>query len=118
MVLFFIFQELPIQPGNDNLFVDPETGHLWVAILVNGLSVISYDHNTSIPIKSKILHIKLDPSSSLPFDNTAIEEVFSSSAEDGMVGAVSVGVYACNRLVVGTIWRDMMLCDVHYLRYT
>ena len=98
--------------------MDPETGHLWVAILINGLEVDFYFHNTSIPIKSKILHIKLDPSSPLPFDNTAIEEVFSSSGEDGMVGAVTVGVYARNRLVVGTICKDMMLCDVHYLRYT
>ena len=93
--------------------MDPVTGHLWVAIQVNAVHAIDFSYlYNSIPIKSKILHVKLDLSSSLPFDNSTVEEVFSSTAEDGMLGAVSVGVHARNRLVVGTAHNDMMLCDM------
>ena len=88
-----------------------------MGILANGLSVPQYIHDHSVPVKSKILHIRMDPSTSLPFDDVSIEQVFSSNADEGVVGAVTIGLYAQNRLVVGTIAEDMMLCDVHYLRY-
>ena len=88
-----------------------------MAILINPLNVARYFHDHSVPVRSKILHIRIDPSASLPFDNVAIEEVFSSNADEGVVGSVSIGLYARNRLVVGTIAHDMMLCDMHYLRY-
>ena len=108
---------MPLQPANDNIFVDPTNGHLWVGILVNSLQVSRHFHNRQVPIKSKILHIKVDQRAELPFDNVSIEEVFSSNAEDGVVGAVTGCVHFQGRLVVGTIMGDMMLCDAPYIRY-
>ena len=88
-----------------------------MAILINGLNAARYFHDHSVPVKNKILHIRIDPSTSLPFDDVSMEQVFSSNADEGVVGAITIGLYARNRLVVGTIAHDMMLCDVHYLGY-
>ncbi len=97
--------------------MDPLTGDLWVAVLVQALKVEFYFHDHTVPVASKILHIKMDQSTELPFERVSVEEVFSSSAEDGVIGAVTMGLYSHNRLLVGTICKDMMLCDVKHLMY-
>ena len=59
----------------------------------------------------------IDQKKELPFENYLIEEVFSSTGKDGVVGAVTGCVYSEGRLVLGTIAKDMMLCDVPYVMY-
>ena len=104
--------------ANDNLFVDPNTGHIWVAILAHPLKFESYKEDHSFPLPSKCLHISIDQMAGLPFSNYSVEEVFSTTGEDGIVGGVTVCVYAEGRLLVGTVFKDMMMCDAPYLMYS
>lgn len=110
-------QVLPVQIAMDNLIVDPTTGHLWVAVLVQAMKVADYFKDHSVAVPSKCLHITMDQQAELPFSKNSVEEVFSSSGDDGVVGAVSVCMYVAGRLIVGSICQDMMVCDVSYLRY-
>ena len=110
-------QVLPVQIAMDNLMVDPTTGHLWVAVLVQALKTGDYFKDHSVAVASKCMHITVDQDAELPFSETSVEEVFSSSGEDGVVGAVSVCMYVTGRLVVGSICQDMMVCELPYLRY-
>lgn len=101
----------------DNILVDPNTGDLWIALLVKPLKVSDYFKDRSVPVPSKCLHVRLDQKAEFPFDNFTMEEVFSSTGDDGVVGSVSVCMYAEGQLLVGTIGHDMMLCDAPYLMY-
>lgn len=81
------------------------------------LKISDYFKDRSVPVASKCLHVSIDPDAALPFSSYSVEEVLSSTGEDGVVGAVTVCVYFEGRIVVGTIGKDMMLCDAPYLMY-
>lgn len=99
----------------DNINVIPETGNLLVGVLVHCLKVADYFKNQTVPVPSRCLHISIDQKAELPFDNHLVEEVFATTGEDGVVGAVTGCVYVKGKLVVGTIAKDMMVCDAPYL---
>ncbi len=63
------------------------------------------------------MHVKYDQNDELPFNNYTVEEIFSTTGEDGVVGAVTGCIYANKKLIVGTVGRDMMVCDAPYLMY-
>lgn len=102
--------------GLDNVFVSPENGHLWVAHFINGLQFFDYIHNHSMPSPGRILHVAVDEKSKLPFDSVKIEDVLTTSGE--RISAVSMGLYFRGKLLVGTVRKDMLICDVPYLMYT
>lgn len=68
-------------------------------------------------VPSRCIHVKINENADRPFDDYVLEEVFSSTGEDGMVGAVTGCVHANGKLVVGTVAKDMMLCDAPRLAY-
>ena len=113
--LYTHLQSLPLQTAIDNIFVDPTNGHLWVAILAKPLSVAEYFVNHSTPVASRILHVSIDESATMPFTGSKVEEVFSSDGED--FGATTIGLYHDGKLLVGTIAKDMMYCEVPTLMY-
>ena len=106
---------LPLQPANDNIFVDPANGDLWVAIMPKPLTVLDYFGNHSIEVPSKILHIVIDEQASSPFERHQIEEVFATAGD--IVSATTVAVYQEGKLLIGTIGKDMLYCNVTYLLY-
>ena len=108
-------QKLPLHIGNDNIFVSSENGHLWVAHFDNIFQLLKYIHNHSEPMPGKIMHIAIDQSSDLPFTNCKIEEVLSTSGEK--INAMTTGLYHRGKLLVGTIRKDMWMCEVPYLMY-
>ncbi len=87
-------------------------------MLIQPLETHNYFHDQSVPVASQILHVSIDQNADLPFTDYKIEEVFSSTGKDGVVGAVTGCVYTQGKLLVGTISRDMMLCDAPYVMYT
>ena len=96
--------------------MDPKTGNLIIGILVQPLKLKSSKFGVNA-VPSRCIHVKLDQNATLPFDNHFKEELFSSTGEDGVVGSVTGCVHVKGKLVVGTIERDMMLCDAPYLMY-
>ena len=105
---------LQLQIANDNIFVDPKTGHLWVGIIAQPLEMKHYFYNRSHPVGSRILHISIDPQADLPFDKYFVEEVFSSTGEGENIAAVTGCVYSQGKLVVGSVRTSMLLCDAPY----
>ena len=79
--------------------------------------MVEYFKYRRMAVPGRCLHLRLDQKAERPFDNVFIEEVFSSTGEDGMVGAVTGCVHANGKLVVGTVAKDMMVCDAPYLMY-
>ena len=101
----------------DNLFVDRETGDLWVALLIQPLKVKHHYKDHSIAVPSKCMRLQTNQGAGLPFDNHTLEEVLSSTGEGGVVSTITTCLYAGERLVVGTLAQDLMLCDVEYFMY-
>ena len=95
--------------------MSPENGHLWVAHFVNCFEIFKYVYNHTVPIPGKVFHIAIDQNSDQPFSDCKIEEVVSNSGVK--INAVSSGLYHRGKLLLGTIRKDMMLCDVNYLMY-
>ena len=69
----------------------------------------------SIPIAGRVIHITVDVNASLPFNNSKIEEVFSSTGEE--FSANTIGVYHEGKLLIGTVCNEMMYCEVPFLMY-
>ena len=72
-------------------------------------------HNHSEPVPGRVLHIAIDQTAELPFTNCKIEAVLSTSGEK--INAMTAGLYHRGKLLVGTIRKDMWICDVPYLMY-
>ena len=90
-------------------------GHLWVAQHINILKLIKYIRNHSIPVPGRVVHVAIDQYSDEPFTDCKIEEVVSNSGV--RISAVTTGLYHRGRLLLGTVRKDMMLCEVPYLMY-
>lgn len=112
----FLLQVLKLDSVPDNINVDPITGNLIVGTLVQPLKLVTAKFGVNA-VPSRCLHVSLDQNAVLPFDNHSMEELFSSTGEDGVVGSVTGCVHVNGKLVVGTIERDMMVCDAPYLMY-
>lgn len=104
---------LPLHIGNNNIFVSPENVPLWVAHLINGLEFYKYMHNHSVPLPGRVLHVAINQNSEKPFTNCNVEAVVSTSGVK--IKAVTIGLYHRGRLLLGTVRKDMMTCDVPYL---
>ena len=111
-----LFQTLPLHTGCDNIFVSPESGHLWVAYSIDILGFFEYVHNHSYPMPGRVVHLAIDQNSDQPFTDCKIEEVVSNSGEN-MINAITMGLYHRGKLLLGTIRKDMMMCDVPRLMY-
>ena len=61
------------------------------------------------------MHLAIDQSADLPFTDCKIEEVLSTSGDK--INAVTTGLYHRGKLLLGTIRKDMCMCDVPYLMY-
>ena len=109
-------QTLPLQVV-DNIFVSPTNGHLWLSVFPtpSPMQVISYALDHSNPLASITLHVTIDEDRDLPFSSYEIEEVFSTTGHD--VRGISISVYHKKKLLLGSIFTDMMYCEVPFLMY-
>ena len=98
----------------DNVVVD-DRGHLWLGILAQPLVFSKYQKDHSVHVSSRILHVTVNEESALPFTNSQVEEVFASKGD--IISATSVGAYHNGKLLVGTVMKDMLLCEVDFLLY-
>ena len=64
---------------------------------------------------STTLHVTIDEDRDLPFSSYEIEEVFSTTGHD--VRGISISVYHNKKLLLGSIFTDMMYCEVPFLMY-
>ena len=73
--------------------------------------MIEHIHNRSVPVEGRILHIRLFEEQEEPFsyERSTIEEMFET---DGIgFGAITIAVYCNNKLVMGTVVNDLMICE-------
>lgn len=84
---------------------------MWVAVFPRPLNVLHYIRNHSHPVEGRVLHISLSEDNPLPFsyDDSRIEEIFETDGHE--FGAVTIGVNRDNKLLLGTICRDLMFCE-------
>ena len=97
------------------MFVSPVNDDLWITVVAKPLKFIPYYKDRSIPIAGRVIHITVDASASLPFNNSKMEEVFSSTGEGFSVTTISV--YHEGKLLIGTVCGQMMYCKVPFLMY-
>jgi len=99
----------------DNIFIDPDTSHMWVATLPLPLHVLHYMHyDRTYPVEGRILHLATDEDDDVPFSSghLPIEEIFATDGTD--FGPTTIAVYFRQQLLIGTIASDMIYCeDVH-----
>ena len=107
-------QTLPLQVV-DNIFVSPTNGHLWLSVFPTPLQFSSYALDHSNPMASITLHVTIDEDRDLPFSSYEIEEVFSTTGHD--MRGISISVYHRKKLLLGSIFTDMMYCEVPFLMY-
>ena len=62
---------------------------------------------------SQTLHFVINEDSLKPFTGTKVEQVFQSDS----VAAISTSLFYNNTLLLGSVFGDMLVCDVHYLMY-
>ncbi len=106
---------LPLQVAIDNTFVDPTNGHLWVAVMPKPLTILKYFTDRSTEVAGQILHIAIDEQASSPFESFRVEEVFATAGD--LISATTVGLYSDGKLLIGTIGKDMLYCEVPHLIY-
>ncbi|KAL4235931.1 Serum paraoxonase/arylesterase 1 [Mactra antiquata] len=93
----------------DNIEVDPDTGDLFIGCHPVAFGV--YDlmlTNFGYALPSQVLRYKMK-------DNfiSEIEEIYADDGSE-LYGS-SVGTYAMGKLVIGTVTRQTLVCDVNYL---
>ena len=101
----------------DNIVVDPKTGDLWIGQLAEPLKISGYFKDRNVAVASRCLHVHLNQGAELPFDNSTIEAVLSSSGSGEIIGTTSVCVYTEGRLLAGSVGHDIMMCETPYLMY-
>lgn len=68
----------------------------------------------SFPMASQTLHIAgINEASDKPFANVKTEQVFQSDSH----GALSTALHVKGRLLLGSVFGDMHICEVNYLLY-
>ena len=69
---------------------------------MDSLKVTDYINDRKTSVASKCLHISIDPTSELPFNQSSVEVVFSTTGEfeKGLVGAVTGCVYVEGRFKI------------------
>jgi hypothetical protein len=104
-------QAIKVRYVVDNIFIDPTNGHMWVAVFPRPLNVLWYMADRSVPVEGRLLHIALSEEEDAPFSPrySKIEEVFETDGTE--FGAVTIGVYSNNKLLLGTVGLNFMFCD-------
>ena len=95
----------------DNIFIDPTNGHMWLATFPRPYNVEIYLRNRSHPVEGRVFHVSLLEDKEAPFsyDYSRVEEVFETDGRE--FGAVTIGVYCKNKLLLGTIGLNLMFCN-------
>ena len=94
----------------DNIFVD-EMGHLWSG--AGGIAILEHSKNFSNPCPSRVFQLKLvrDDSDEIPFKLAEVLEVYSNRG-DGEVKAASSAVFYKGKMLVGTVFGNLMYCEI------
>ena len=71
--------------------------------------------DSDTPMAGRIFHVTVDANASLPFNDSKVEEVFSTTGEGFF--ANTIAVYHDGKLLVGTVCNLMMYCDAPFLMY-
>lgn len=107
----FFSQAIELGEVVDNIFIDPTNGHMWLAVFPRPFNIFPYIMDRSYPVENRVLHISLFEEEDAPFSHSRskTEEIFATDGTE--FGAVSVGVYSNNKLLLGTVGLNFMFCD-------
>ena len=110
-------QAIKLRYAVDNIYIDPTNGHMWAAVFPLPLNVLKYIHDRLHPVEGRLFHIAMSEEEEEPFSYTKsqIEEKFETDGTD--FGAMTIGVYCNNKLLLGTVGHDLMLCNNVHTRF-
>ncbi|XP_053394251.1 serum paraoxonase/arylesterase 1-like isoform X1 [Mercenaria mercenaria] len=92
--------------GIDNIEVDPDTGDLWIGCHPVTWRLVDMFYGSLHP--SQVVRVKMQ-------DN-AVSEMEVIYQDDGTnCAGSSVATYAAGKLVIGTVLKQAVVCDVNYL---
>ncbi|XP_061197023.1 serum paraoxonase/arylesterase 1-like [Saccostrea echinata] len=98
-----------LDTGVSNIEVDPHTGDLWVGAHPRISTLVSYmwKEGQGMVSPSQVLKIKAE--------NGILEDVIEVYLDDGgELTASSVAAFFKNRLIIGSLASNLLLCDVKY----
>eukprot|EP00118_Oscarella_pearsei_P014036 m.117577 g.117577 ORF g.117577 m.117577 type:complete len:374 (+) comp37616_c0_seq1:192-1313(+) len=104
-------QEIEYNSGCDNVFVDL-TGDIWLGCHPRLLKVADCLHSTSKPCDSHVLLLKLGQESEqgLPFPDYSLEQIYYDVGDQHK--ASSVAVHYKGQMLVGSIFDNVLFCEV------
>ena len=62
-----------------------------------------------------VSHMTVDEESPAPFSESKIEQVFMTTGED--ISAISVAAYHNRTLAIGSVFSNLVVCEVHHLMF-
>ncbi|XP_064646235.1 uncharacterized protein LOC135499421 [Lineus longissimus] len=93
-----------LHTGADNIFVD-ETGALWTGAHPIGWQIVAHCENADVQASSQVLRIKMD--------HENITDIVEILSDDGSLVQASTSAVEYNkRLLVGTVQKELLYCDI------
>ena len=98
----------------DNINLDPVTENLWLAGFPQALEFVKHTKNFSHPSPSQILTLQLreQSTSGEPFPDYEAREVYKNDGRE--VSGASSALFYKDRLLVGSVFSNMVYCEVKY----
>ena len=62
-----------------------------------------------------VSHMTVDEESPAPFSESKIEQVFMTTGED--ISAISVATYHNRTLAIGSVFSNLVVCEVNHLMF-
>ena len=90
------------------------TGDLWLAGIPRGIDFVEHSKNLSLPSPSQVLHLQLGkPSSSgEAFPDYELHEVYMNDGKE--VSGSSSAIFYKDRLLIGSVYSNMVYCEVKF----
>lgn len=101
--------EEPMNTAVDNIEVDPETGDLWIGCHPVMYNIAERLRAPGIELPSNVLKVKIK-------DGMVEEtiEVYADNDGSDVFGA-SAATLVGDKLVIGTVWNNLVVCDVKHI---
>ena len=98
----------------DNINLDPATGNLWIAGIIRAVDIAEYTNNVSHLCPSQVITLQLgEPSASgEPFPDYEVREVYMNDGKE--ISAGTSAVFYKDRLLIGSLYGNMLYCEVKF----
>ncbi|XP_074612908.1 serum paraoxonase/lactonase 3-like [Acropora palmata] len=109
------YVEIYVDSYTDNINVDPRTGKVWLAGIPRAADAALHSANLSHPSPSQVFEVNLGKASTsgVAFPDYEVREVYANDGKE--LSFVTTAIVYQDRLLVGTLDNNMLLCQlIHY----